>query len=318
MALYPGAKQRHISHNYTRKVTAKDCAILHTTASAHAQSMYSWFSNPNANASSHFHVDNDGDVEQYLDTAYMSWANTAANPRAVTIETQGDGTGPWTKAQVVAIVKLLIWICREHNIAVRQMASSARNQTGIGWHRLGCDGNFPALPSILAGRSQRGGESWTSARGKVCPGDDRIKQIPGIIADVKGGKPGNVKPAGSVSKPAGKKQPTDFAELYVDGKFGPVTVKAVQVLMRAINTYSRAVDGDWGKYTQTAVQEWLKGQGKYKRAVDGSFGKYSVTALQEFLRDKGLYPASKYVIDGDFGPATVRAFQRYLNTQNHQ
>ena len=187
MALYPGAKQRHLSHNFTGTATSKDCAILHSTGSATTVSQYGWFNTRGANASSHFHVANDGTVEQYIDTAYMSWANTAANPRAVTIETQGDGTKPWTPAQVVSIVRLLIWACDVHGIPIRQMASSAANQKGIGWHRLGCDGNFPPLPSILAGRNQRGGQSWSSAYGKVCPGSDRIRQIPGIIAQVQAG-----------------------------------------------------------------------------------------------------------------------------------
>jgi len=113
-----------------------------------------------------------------------------------------------------------------------------------------------------------------------------------------------------------KAKPDDYANLRVDGDFGPVTVKAVQILMTAIKKYSRAIDGDWGRYSKIAVQNWLKDLGYYKRAVDGSFGKYSVIALQNFLRSKGLYPASRYVIDGDFGPATVKAWQLYLNTQN--
>lgn len=187
MAWMKGAKARPIKENYTHRVTAKDCVILHTTASAAATSMYRWFSNPNAQASSHFHVDFDGNIEQYMDSAHMSWANSAANPRSITIETQGNGSEPWTNAQIVAIVQIIQWARSVHKgIPLRQMNSSARSEKGIGWHRLGVHGNFPKT-GILRGRTQRGtGESWSSAYGKVCPGDDRIKQIPGIIRQAGG------------------------------------------------------------------------------------------------------------------------------------
>lgn len=129
---------------------------------------------------------------------------------------------------------------------------------------------------------------------------------------------GAVKPAGSVkpSKPKPSKQPTDYKDLRVDGDFGPVTVKALQIVMRAIGTYSRAVDGKFAKYTKRGVQKWLADLGFYRRAIDGRFGHYSVEALQKFLAHKGELDTSRWLIDGKFGPATVRAFQSYLNTQN--
>lgn len=187
MARMPGAVWRPIARNYTRRVTNKNCVILHTTASASATSMHGWFNNPSAQSSSHFHVDFNGRIEQYIDTAYMSWANSAANPRSVTIETQGSGSEAWTNAQITAIVKIIHWVRSVHpNIPLRQMTSSARSQKGIGWHRLGVNGNFPKT-GILRGRNQRGtGESWSSVYGKVCPGTKRIKQIPAIIKQAGG------------------------------------------------------------------------------------------------------------------------------------
>lgn len=187
MAWMKGAKARPIKRNYTRRVTSKDCVILHTTASASATSMYGWFSNPNAKASSHFHVDFAGSIEQYIDSAHMSWANSAANPRSITVETQGTGSESWTNAQIVAIVKIIQWARTVHKgIPLRQMASSAATQKGIGWHRLGVNGNFPKT-GILRGRTQRGGgQIWSSAYGKVCPGSKRIQQIPGIIRQAGG------------------------------------------------------------------------------------------------------------------------------------
>ena len=183
MPRYPSATWRPLVRNYTAINSTKNAVILHTSASGTATSLHGWFSNKDAQASSHFHVDNQGRVEQYLDTNHISWANGEGNSRSVTIETQGTGTEPWTDAQVTALVGLLRWCHTTHGIPLRPMSSSRSTERGIGWHRLGIDGNFPALPSILAGRIQRGGgEVWSKARGKTCPGDARIRQIPGILA----------------------------------------------------------------------------------------------------------------------------------------
>ena len=186
MARMPGAVWRPIARNYTRNVTNKNCVILHTTASAAATSMHGWFSNPSAQSSSHFHVDFNGRIEQYIDTAYMSWANAAANSRSVTVETQGSGSESWTVAQIQAIVKIIQWARKAHPaIPLRQMNSSAASEKGIGWHRLGVNGNFGS--GILRGRNQRGGgQVWSSAYGKVCPGTKRIQQIPSIIKQAGG------------------------------------------------------------------------------------------------------------------------------------
>jgi hypothetical protein len=45
---------------------------------------------------------------------------------------------------------------------------------GIAFHRQGCDGNFTGY---AYGGRVAGGELWSSAYGKVCPGDRRITQL---------------------------------------------------------------------------------------------------------------------------------------------
>lgn len=190
MPRYPGATWRPLTVNYTKQKTTKHRVILHTSASATAASLHGWFSTPAAASSSHFHVADDGSVEQYIDTDHVSWASGNGNADSISVETQGDGTKPWTSAQGEAIVALLVWAHKTHGVPLTQMQSSKAGTKGIGWHRLGVDGEFPALPSILAGRPQRGGgESWSRARGKTCPGDDRIQQIPNIIAAAKAALP---------------------------------------------------------------------------------------------------------------------------------
>jgi hypothetical protein len=54
---------------------------------------------------------------------------------------------------------------------VRQIPDSKVGRRGIGYHRLGVPGYM--LP---------GTEQWSTAKGKVCPGNRRIAQIPQVIA----------------------------------------------------------------------------------------------------------------------------------------
>jgi len=64
------------------------------------------------------------------------------------------------------------------------MGSSAASERGVGWHALG----VPASRSQrAAGVSQTGGELWSGAPGKVCPGTERVPQIPGIVELARGG-----------------------------------------------------------------------------------------------------------------------------------
>lgn len=232
MAWYPKATKRPISVNFTRTKTKKNCVILHSTASKTATSMYGWFSNPSAEASSHFHIDNNGRVEQYIDTDYVSWANREGNGRGVTIETQGSGYEPWTNAQIVAIVDLIVWASKVYNFPIRMMNSSKSSETGVGWHRLGVDGNYNISknPDLLRGRSPRGGGEVWSGFGRICPGDDRILQVPSIVEKAKkqaGISATPVKPSTAPSAPLG---------LYT------YTVKKGDTLWRIAQAHSTTVD----------------------------------------------------------------------------
>lgn len=162
--------------------TNPTCVVLHLTASE-ATSQYAYFSNPANKACSNAHVARSGYIEQYIRGDRLSAADAYGSHRSFSIETQGaDASGRWTAEQCESIAHTLAWAHHTYDIPLRLMTSSAATERGVGWHRLGIDGNFPSMPNILAGRLQRGGgEHWSSAFGKVCPGDNRIKQIPDII-----------------------------------------------------------------------------------------------------------------------------------------
>jgi hypothetical protein len=177
--------QLHIESRGQRRV------VLHTAVS----NKTSYFSSMNVpgTETSHFYVNRTGAVEQYVDTDIRSSANFEGNPDCLTIETwdgfgkvwhKGDAVPPWNDDQLAALVELVAWLCMTHDIPAQQVSSSLPGTRGIGWHRMGVDGNFPR--GLLAGRV-RDGEHWSRSKGKLCPGDARIKQaaktiIPGVAA----------------------------------------------------------------------------------------------------------------------------------------
>jgi len=246
----------------------------------------------------HYVLGRDGTI--YVVAAGLCWHAgkvgnvNHGNTHAIGIEAENDGRGEkWGPAQYDSYVKLCRALRDEFKLSTSDI---------LGHKEIAVPRGRKIDPTFDMGAFR----SYV-AKGQYLDGKPDIDIQPAAVV-----KP--IKHPTGATKP--KAKPDDYANLRVDGDFGPVTVKAVQILMTAIKKYSRAIDGDWGRYSKIAVQDWLKDLGYYKRAVDGSFGKYSVIALQQFLRSKGLYPASKYVIDGDFGPATVKAWQLYLNTQN--
>ena len=114
----------------------------------------------------------DGTVYQWVDTDDQADANLQGNHRLISIETSdgGDETNPWSDAQLDAITSLVVWACRTHDIPAELIADSAPGRRGIGYHRQGID------PWRVAG-----GEKWSNANGKVCPGDVRIAQLVDVV-----------------------------------------------------------------------------------------------------------------------------------------
>lgn len=160
--------------------TNPTCGVLHV-AGSEAASLRGYFTSSRI-ACSHMYVKRDGASEQYIRADRLSAADYRGSHRTFSIETQGGAAGEWTDRQCETLARICVWLHQDYDIPLEMMGSSAYNEVGIGWHRLGINGNFPAAPSLLAGRRQIGfGELWSGAFGKVCPGDDRIPQVPGII-----------------------------------------------------------------------------------------------------------------------------------------
>ncbi|MFM9602671.1 peptidoglycan recognition protein family protein [Streptomyces turgidiscabies] len=127
------------------------------------------------NLESHFGVDYEGVVGQYLGTHTRADANAGANRRAdgtgaVSAETASnlEGSDPWNTKQVEDLIAIGAWLHHEEDIPLR--ICRTHDDPGYGYHSM-----FP---------------QWSTS-GTSCPGPARIKQFrevvfPGIVARATG------------------------------------------------------------------------------------------------------------------------------------
>ena len=192
MPRMPGAEWRPIPASTTR-IADHQILMLHTMVGSLAGTD-SYFRSIAPGVNSHFGVGADGTIWQWVDTAYRSGAALNGNYRAITVETADVGTGfptwnlndgsqvpAWTPAQVEACARIAAWAFEAHGIPLELVPDSKPGRRGQAYHRQGVD------PYRVAG-----GEVWSNAYGKVCPGNRRIAQIPQVIArarQIAGGAP---------------------------------------------------------------------------------------------------------------------------------
>lgn len=283
----PGATWRPLSHGVGGKRSRTDAVIFHV-AVTNADDIHHIFNRKDAGASCHLYVNLRGEVIQYADLDRITWTSGEANDRSIGVETAGMGDGEWNPAQLKACAAIAKFVHEHYGVPLRLMQSSRSSEKGVGSHRLGCDGNFPAYPSIQAGRSQRqaalGGshEVWSKARGKECPGNGRQAQMP-LIVELAGGD------RTKLPKP----KPVTLQTLPVlrFGDVGP----AVKVLQTTLGV---TADGEFGHGTRNVVGAFQQSKGL---TVDYVVGPATKAALVEATASK-----AKPVVAADPTPQPER------------
>jgi hypothetical protein len=126
---------------------------------------YGYFVDPAHGASSHFWVGANGELEQYIDTAEVSWAQMNGNGWYGSIEVDGTVDEYMNVAQIGTLVKLLRWL---HDIAEPgQWPYTAVDHGGKG---ITAHCHFPTgQPDVAWGNHP-------------CPGPLRLGQLPAIAA----------------------------------------------------------------------------------------------------------------------------------------
>lgn len=165
-----------------RLMRAHDIICLHTMVGSLWGTDTYFRSGGYGGTESHFGVGHDGEVLQWQDTDWQADANLDGNWHVVSIETadrgpgfpewntRGDDVPPWTDAQITSLARLVAFLCREHDIPCELIPDTRAGRRGIGYHRQG-----------VPGYAAHDGELWSSAYGKVCPGDRRIAQVPEVV-----------------------------------------------------------------------------------------------------------------------------------------
>ena len=201
MLTYPGAAFKPLGPQTEPSMTGHDIVCIHTMV-GYLSSTDRYFRVTNGagyqGTESHYGVGGkwgsdavaglDGVVYQWQDIAHQADANLDGNSTVISIETADNAArpiAPWTPAQVESLAQLLAWLCapathaacpaawtcRREGIPLSLIPDTLPGRRGIGYHRQGID------PWRV-----EGGVKWSDSRGKDCPTETRIAQIPGVIA----------------------------------------------------------------------------------------------------------------------------------------
>jgi N-acetylmuramoyl-L-alanine amidase len=115
-------KERPSPHHNSRHGATVDCVVIHDTESSTAAAALSWFESPASRASAHYVIDRDGRVYRCVaeeDRAWHAGVSELAgrpdlNTSSIGIEMVGFAAGPYTAAQIDAVVELLVELCLRH------------------------------------------------------------------------------------------------------------------------------------------------------------------------------------------------------------
>lgn len=176
MAWYPGAERMELQPESDNQPAIRPTQfIVHSIAAPWSVKRTYEYWRDSTNLESHFGLDYKGPPGQYLGTQTRADANYLANLRpdgtgAVSIETASnlEHTDPWSASQVEELIKLGVWLHKQHGIPLRICKSAS--DPGFGYHRLHA--------------------AWAKG-GTNCPGSARVKQFhevifPSIVARAKG------------------------------------------------------------------------------------------------------------------------------------
>lgn len=312
MALYPGAKVRLLDRKFAgyNALNIFNRVNLHVAVSM-ATSLFGFFNRP-ARPSCHVYILKNGGVEQSVDSDRQAEADLEGNDATLSVETQGGlfkpNSEPWTDAQLEAIARFVAWAHVTHGIALKLATDSkiGPSSHGLSWHRLGVDGNFPSLPDIRAGRLQRGGGMhYSKSRGKACPGDAKIRQIPGILERAKEIVAAGHGHLGALPHPEPEPTPPDTGTepatpVEPAGPIPPLATGTTSTTKPTSTTDSTQID----PVTPEPPATTTKGSAAMTALIDlipAAYRQFVYAALAGFVFMYGIWQAQ----DGDWGQTII-------------
>lgn len=179
MAHMTGAERRIIpGHESPRQRT--DLLVFHTMVGP-LKAVDNYFRTQTSDCS-HWGVGNardntDGVIYEWIDPDHVGAATLNGNWRVLAVECADNGAEPiepLSPKQLEACANIAVYAFKNYGVPLVPATNSLSSARGIAYHRLGID------PWRVAG-----GEQWSRSTGKICPGPNRISQIPAIIARAK-------------------------------------------------------------------------------------------------------------------------------------
>lgn len=161
MARNPAATWRGPVPNVGGSMSSYDLFVVHIQDGSEAGTD-AWFHNPAAQVSAHFGNPKTGDLDQWVDTDQVAWAEAADNAKSISVESEGFSGQTLTDSQLENVAQLFVWANKTHGIPL-QITTDPNGRGMIGHGQLGAAG---------------GGHY-------DCPGTPILNQFPAIMARAK-------------------------------------------------------------------------------------------------------------------------------------
>jgi GH25 family lysozyme M1 (1,4-beta-N-acetylmuramidase) len=188
----------------------------------------------------------DGEIRQWVETDVIANANLEGDrgvPDCVSWESSdGAQDVPLSPRQAETTWQSMAAVCWRYGIPPVELPDSCEGRSGLGWHRLG----VPGWPTTGLYRGKLPAcEAWSTANGKTCPRDNKIRQmhevgIPRIATILAGAKrtapePTPVDPwettVEPVTIPLANTDPQQYAYVCPDGLVvGPLNAGAAGIV----------------------------------------------------------------------------------------
>jgi hypothetical protein len=196
---YPGAKWDPLGTQTEPKMLGHDILCYHTMVGSLAGTSSMFHQNGYGGTESTFGVGESKaqGVLQWQDAMYQADANYQGNPWVTSIETADYGgvfgkwdtsnaanVPAWTADQLDMLVGIGVWYCKKsthancpsswkcHQVGIPPVLipDTKLGRRGLAYHMQGC------RPHVVTG-----GKIWSTAYGKVCPGNRRTTQLKTIV-----------------------------------------------------------------------------------------------------------------------------------------
>jgi hypothetical protein len=199
MARYPGATWKPLAADWASqpRMRAHNIICIHTMVGGldGTDALFRVNNGPGYDGTeSHFGTGGDGRILEWQDITFQADANYLGNGEVISIENAdygpefptwtGSDVPSLTPAQIEANAQIIAWasspaahadcppswVCHQSGIPLVLVPDALPGRRGIAPHRWGVPGYM--VPGAV---------QWSTSRGKACPGDRRIAQIPQII-----------------------------------------------------------------------------------------------------------------------------------------